>query len=92
MTARKGLVQVRNGCYCGSVQNNRTRRSDSAGSVLVEVEEREVGLHQHWMRLESSSSRPDLAAPEHVMESLLVGQQGDRLRCGGGASIRSKPT
>ena len=71
MIVRKGWAQVRNGCCCGSAQNSRTRLMGSADLLPVEVEEQVVGLHLHWMRLESSLSRLDLVVLEHEMESLL---------------------
>ena len=79
---------MKNGCCYDLVQNNRTRLLYSADLVPVEVEGREVGLHQHWMKLGSSSPRPDVAAPERAMESLLVGQRGDGRSCGDGALIK----
>ena len=57
--------------------------------MLVEVEGREVVPLQHWTRPGSSSSRPDLAAPEHVMESLLDSQNDDRMSHGDGALMRT---
>lgn len=92
MTAQKGSVRVRNGCCCGSVQSSRTRPLDSVDSVPVEVEEREVGLHPHWMKFGSSSSRLDLAAPEHVTESLSDGQNSDGTSCSDGELTDCKHT
>ncbi len=68
------------------------RLLSSADSVPVVVEEREVGLHPHWMKRGPSSYRSDLAAPEDVMESLLDSQNSDKTTCGDGALLDCKPT
>ena len=71
-TVQKDLVRVRNGYCYDLVQSNRARRMDFADFLLVEVGEREVGLHLHWMVLGSSLTRPGPAALEHGLESLLM--------------------